>query len=208
MMLGLLIRNAHLFSLRRRRGSLYFWFIYRKSTISFLAVLGLPVLVLTGIVYVARLESLRVAPAGIVAGTQESTSSRRRAGDLQCLARNIYFEARGEPLEGQYAVAEVTLNRRWAVNFPRTICEVVYESRWDPNRGRQVADFSWTELGTLKPPDGPAWRQAMAVASAAYDDLHEPVVPGALYYHASNVRPEWARSRTPVATIGNHIFYR
>ncbi|HJY71962.1 MAG TPA: cell wall hydrolase, partial [Streptosporangiaceae bacterium] len=92
-------------------------------------------------------------------------------------------------------------------NFPHKICEVVYETRWDPNRRRLVADFSWTELGTLSPPDGPAWKQAMAVANAAYDDLNTPVVPGALFYHATSVRPGWARNRRAVATIGNHIFY-
>jgi spore germination cell wall hydrolase CwlJ-like protein len=85
---------------------------------------------------------------------------------------------------------------------------VVHETRWDPGRGRFVADFSWTELGGLSPPDGSAWKQAMAVASAAYDDLHEPLVPGALFYHAANVRPPWSRTRKAVATIGNHIFYQ
>jgi len=203
-----LLRNAQFWPFVRRRGSLHFWLVHRKDTIAFVGMLGLPVLALTAIVYFAAVDGMRAAPAGTPAVSQESTASRRRAGDLQCLARNIYFEARGEPLEGQYAVAEVTLNRRWAANFPRTICEVVYESRWDPNRGRPVADFSWTELGALAPPDGPAWRQAMAVASAAYDDRHAPVVPGALYYHAASVRPDWARNRTIVATIGNHIFYR
>jgi len=72
----------------------------------------------------------------------------------------------------------------------------------------RVADFSWTELGALSPPDGPAWKQAMAVASTVYDDLNTPVVPGALFYHATSVRPGWSRNRRAVATIGNHIFYR
>jgi len=85
---------------------------------------------------------------------------------------------------------------------------VVHETRWDPNRRRFVADFSWTELGTLSPQDGPAWKQAMAVANAAYDDVYTPVVPGALFYHATSVRPGWSRNRRAVATIGNHIFYR
>jgi N-acetylmuramoyl-L-alanine amidase len=139
---------------------------------------------------------------------REATHAHRRANDLQCLAENIYFEARGEPLEGQYAVAEVTLNRTRAQNFPHTICAVVHETRWDPNRRRFVADFSWTELGALSPEDGPAWKQAMAVASAAYDDLHASVVPGALFYHATSVRPGWSRTRRVITTIGNHTFYQ
>jgi spore germination cell wall hydrolase CwlJ-like protein len=87
------------------------------------------------------------------------------------------------------------------------VCGVVHQFRWDPIRGRFVADFSWTELGALSPQDGPDWKQAMAVASAAYDDQHEPLVPGALFYHATSVHPAWSRTKKTVATIGNHIFY-
>ena len=80
--------------------------------------------------------------------------------------------------------------------------------RWDPSRKRTVADFSWTELGALSPEDGPAWRRAMSVATAAYDDTNDPVVPEALFYHSTRVRPGWAKSHKAVATIGNHVFYR
>jgi spore germination cell wall hydrolase CwlJ-like protein len=153
-------------------------------------------------------DRTRIEPARLHAVQREATHARRRENDLQCLAENIYFEARGEPLEGQYAVAEVTLNRTRAQNFPHTICQVVHETRWDLNRRRFVADFSWTELGALSPQDRPAWKQAMAIASTAYDDMHPPVVPGALFYHATSVRPGWSRTRRVVATIGNHIFYR
>jgi hypothetical protein len=59
---------------------------------------------------------------------------------------------------------------------------MVHETRWDPNRRRFVADFSCTELGALSPQDGPAWKQALAVASAAYDDMHPAVVPGAALF--------------------------
>ncbi len=149
-----------------------------------------------------------VEPVRIEVAQREAARARRRANDLECLAENVYFEARGEPLNGQYAVAEVTLNRIRADNFPHTVCGVVHETRWNPSRGRLVADFSWTEQGGLSPEDGPAWKQAMAVAVAVYDDMHEPLVPDALFYHATNVHPEWSRFRKAVATIGNHIFYR
>ena len=104
--------------------------------------------------------------------------------------------------------AEVTLNRTHARNFPHTICQVVHESRWDPNRRRFVADFSWTERGALFPEDAAAWRQAVTVAEGAYQELHAPVVPGALYYHATNVQPGWAKTRKVIGTVGNHVFYR
>jgi spore germination cell wall hydrolase CwlJ-like protein len=190
----------------RRR--LTYWFAGAKDGLAFFVMLGLPMLGVVSIVYFAYVDGTRIEPARIEAAQQQASDALQRADELQCLAENIYFEARGEPLAGQYAVAEVTLNRTHAQNFPRTICQVVHETRWDPNRRRHVADFSWVERGALSPEDGPAWRQALAVASASYDALRAPVVPGALFYHATNVRPGWARNRKPIATIGNHIFYR
>jgi len=207
-MLTSLLCEARIRTVVWRRRFAYYWRAGEKDNLAFLAMLGLPILGVTGIIYFAYLDGTRIEPARMQAVQRQATHAHRRASDLQCLAENIYFEARGEPLEGQYAVAEVTLNRTWSRNFPHTICEVVHETRWDPNRQRLVADFSWTELGTRSLQDGAAWKQAMAVASAAYDDLHTPVVPGALFYHATSVRPGWSRNRRAVAKIGNHIFYR
>jgi spore germination cell wall hydrolase CwlJ-like protein len=194
-------------SMWRRRLADY-WCFADKDNLVFLTLLGLLLAALLSIVTFAYLYGTRIEPARIAAAQLEVTREQRRATDLQCLAENVYFEARGEPLAGQYAVAEVTLNRTHARNFPHSICQVVHESRWDASRRRFVADFSWTELRALSPEDGAAWKQAMAVASAAYDDLHAPVVPGALFYHATNIQPGWSKSRRIVATIGNHVFYR
>jgi N-acetylmuramoyl-L-alanine amidase len=178
------------------------------ENLGFATMIGLVMAGVLGIIYFAYVAGTRIEPARIETMQREALDARQRETDLQCLAENIYFEARGEPLAGQYAVAEVTLNRTHARDFPHSICAVVHETRWDAGRHRFVADFSWTELGTPSPEDGPAWRQAMAVAAAAYDDLHAPLVPGALFYHATSIRPGWARSRTAIATIGNHVFYR
>ena len=185
-----------------------YWLVGAQDDLPFLAMIGLPILGVVGIVCFAYLKGPRIEPARIEAMQREAKRAQRRESDLQCLAENIYFEARGEPLKGQYAVAEVTLNRTRTEHFPHTICSVVHEMRWDPSRRRMVADFSWTELGALSPDNGPAWKRAMEVANAAYDDLHDPIVPGALFYHSTSVRPGWARTRTAIATIGNHIFYR
>lgn len=206
-MLTSLLYEARIWPVVWRRRLAYYWLDGTRDNLAFLVMLGLPIAGVAGIVYFAYLDRARVEPARVEAVQRETTHARHRAADLQCLAENIYFEARGEPLEGQYAVAEVTLNRTHAPNFPHTICEVVHETRWDPNRRRFVADFSWTELGALSPQDGPAWKQAMVVASAAYDDLHSSVVPGALFYHATSVRPGWSKTRRVVGTIGNHTFY-
>ena len=191
-----------------RRRLADYWLFGEKEHLAFLAVLLLMVLGALGVVSFAYLWGTRLEPARLEVIQQQEASERQRASSLQCLAENVYFEARGEPLAGQYAVAEVTLNRTHARNFPHTICQVVHECRWDASRQRFVADFSWTERGALFPEDGSAWRQAMMVAERASEELHAPVVPGALYYHATNVQPGWAKTRKLIATIGNHVFYR
>ena len=114
----------------------------------------------------------------------------------------------GEPLEGQYAVAEVTMNRVASSRFPKSVCEVVHEQRWDARRKRQVGAFAWTELDSLRRPSGAAWQQARLVAAAVYDGTYTPRVPNALYYHAKYIKPSWAKPNRRVATIGSHVFYR
>src|SRR5205814_9564280 len=88
---------------------------------------------------------------------QDVRRERERAvqdASLACLARNIYFEARGEPVAGQFAGAEGTMNRQASRLFPRSVCEVVYQKTWDPIRKRHVAAFSWTEFNKLPEPIG------------------------------------------------------
>jgi N-acetylmuramoyl-L-alanine amidase len=128
--------------------------------------------------------------------------------NLTCLARNVYFEARGEPLAGQLAVAEVTMNRKASGLYPATVCEVVHQQNWDPIRGRYVGAFSWTELDSLPTPSGEAWQRAWDVAEAVYYQKHAPALQGALFFHATYVRPGWAREKHRVARIGRHVFYR
>ena len=182
----------------RRRITIY-WRFVAKDQLAFFAMLGLPIIVLGVVVHFAYTDQRRARIA----------AAEQRAIDLRCLAENIYFEARGEPLQGQYAVAEVTMNRVASPHFPDTICEVVHDTRWDRFRRRLVAHFSWTKLD-VKPDmtTGPAWQQAMVVATAVYDRTHTPVVPTALFYHTAEVHPYWAKSKRIVAKIGNHIFYR
>lgn len=207
-MVASLFQEARIWPLIWRRRLAGYWLADAKESLGFGMMIGLVIAGVLAIVYFAYLAGTRIEPARIEALQPEANDAQRREAELQCLAENVYFEARGEPIAGQYAVAEVTLNRTHTRNFPHSICAVVHETRWDAGRHRFVADFSWTELGTPSPEHGPAWRQAMAVATAAYDDLHAPLVPGALFYHATSIRPGWARSRTAIATIGNHVFYR
>ena len=127
--------------------------------------------------------------------------------NLTCLARNVYFEARGEPAAGQYAVAEVTMNRRASGRYPVTVCGVVYQKNWDPLRKRHIGAFSWTELGALPAPRGEEWERAWKVAEAVYYRREAPVLEGALHFHATHIKPDWARSKQPIARIGRHVFY-
>jgi N-acetylmuramoyl-L-alanine amidase len=138
---------------------------------------------------------------------QQAHAAELRRAELRCLAQNVYYESRGEPLVGQYAVAEVTMNRVASPRFPGSVCEVVHERRLDRLRGRYVGAFSWTEL-ELRPPAGPAWRRAQEVAVTVLDRRHEPVVPDAVYYHAVSITPRWAKQKTLLIRIGDHVFYR
>ena len=196
-----LLYRAHIRPAAWRRKIVFYWLARDGGGISFFALLALPIVALTSIVAFAYSGRMRGEPARLQAANE-------RAHELQCLAENIYFEARGEPLNGQYAIAEVTLNRLRSPYFPKTICGVVHDTRWDPARRRFVAHFSWTQMEPKSDPWGPHWQQAIAVATAVVNDAHMPLVPDALYYHASGVQPYWASSKQSVAKIGNHIFYR
>jgi spore germination cell wall hydrolase CwlJ-like protein len=119
--------------------------------------------------------------------------------ELKCLASAIYFESKGEPLEGQLAVAEVILNRVKSPKFPDTICGVV----------KQRSQFSFVHGGHIPsaPTSSEAWRTAVAIARIAKNDLADSAVSTAMFFHATYVRPGW-RGLTRVAEVGNHIFYR
>jgi spore germination cell wall hydrolase CwlJ-like protein len=117
--------------------------------------------------------------------------------DIACLAKNIYFESRGESFMGMLHVAKVTLNRvDHNTLFDKTICKVVYAKK----------QFSWTnQAAHIK--DSVAWRTAQILAKGILSG--HILVPNttALYFHTKQVKPNWAKHKTVVATIGNHIFY-
>ncbi len=131
-----------------------------------------------------------------------------QAREVECLARNVYHEARGEPKAGKYAVAEVTLNRVSSKYYPNKVCDVVYQQNWDRLRKRYVSAFSWTELYTMEDRDSKAWREAVTIAQDVYTNGPTGKLEGVHNYHAKNVRPSWARKKQRVAAIGRHYFYR
>ena len=153
----------------------------------------------------ALIVSVVITAFGVLGCLLESNRSQKR--ELTCLALNVYYEARGEPLAGKYAVAQVTMNRVVSRRYPGTVCEVVYEKKWDRLRKRYVSAFSWTEFDVVAHPEGEQWRRAREVAEAVYFGRQSPQVKRAVLYHATYVRPSWARGRQPVARIGGHVFY-
>ncbi|PXA99114.1 cell wall hydrolase [Nostoc sp. 3335mG] len=118
--------------------------------------------------------------------------------ELNCLAIGVYYESKGEPLAGQLAVADVILNRTSSGRFPTSVCDVL----------TQRGQFSFVKGGRLPDVDTsrPAWKTAVAIARIATQDLWDSPAEGALFFHARRVNPKWSRTR--VASLGNHVFYR
>lgn len=124
---------------------------------------------------------------------------------LLCLAMNVYFEARNQPLAGQLAVAQVTLNRVEAAQFPNDVCGVVYQGG---DQERYKCHFSWFCDGK---PDRPlnkkAWETALLVSSAALNGSKHIQLEGVTHYHTPSVQPYWSKVFVKVTSIGDHIFY-
>ncbi len=116
-------------------------------------------------------------------------------GERECLARAVYFEARGEPLEGQLAVAQVILNRVASGRFADSVCGVI----------NQRGQFSFDKTRT--PAESHDWRTAKAIAAIAATAAWEVMAPKATAFHATRINASWSNLHK-VGTIGNHVFYR
>ena len=139
-----------------------------------------------------------IAYPTLAAAVAAQPAARTEDEQLRCLATSIYFEAKGEPLNGQLAVAEVILNRASKKRFGNSICDVI----------TQRGQFSFVRGGVVPAvdPERPAYRTALAVARVAMADGWDSGAGEALYFHARRLSPGWKRVR--VASIGNHVFYR
>jgi len=131
--------------------------------------------------------------------------------EIGCLARNVYYESRGESREGQLAVALVTINRTENKMFPNSICGVVNERK--KSKGELVCQFSWRcEAHTNPKKTVRQQHESYQVALQAiqqYDYLSTRLVPKDTYwFHANYVRPSWRKVKQRIARIDNHIFYK
>jgi spore germination cell wall hydrolase CwlJ-like protein len=141
---------------------------------------------------------LRIVILLVLLATQAQATSI--TNDIACLAKNIYFEARGQSYEGQKAVAFVTLNRVRSPLYPNNICEVVW----------QYKQFSWTHDGySNQPKDIKSFKIATALAIYVYNKYGQVIDPtnGAIMFHANYVRPYWRHEYQLSTIIGDHIFY-
>ena len=146
-----------------------------------------------------------------------------------CMALNIYYESRSDNLAGQYAVADVVLNRMHDDRYPNTVCDVVrqgpvresWKTKQDPdlpedqrkyNPIRNMCQFSWYCDGKSDDPkDETGWAQAQYVAGAImYSGKYRGITEGATHYHATYVKPKWRldRGMNHIGRVGSHIFYR
>ena len=132
--------------------------------------------------------------------TEVQEVSSELAQQILCMAKNIYYEAAKEPFEGKLAVAQVTINRTNSVQFPKTVCEVVYQ------KVNQTYQFSWVGEKVGPVTNKYAWEECMIVARKALTEsrLHDIIYKtNAMYYHNTSVNPPWKLKY--VAKIGNHL---
>ena len=147
--------------------------------------------------------------------------------ELYCLAMNIYHEARADHIAGQYAVADVVLNRVQDTRYPNTICEVVkqgpvresWKTKQYPdlddskriyNPVRHKCQFSWWCDGRSDSThDLDSWMRAQEIAQRlVYLGKYRGITEGSTHYHATYVSPRWISDLDQVGRIGQHIFYR
>lgn len=119
-------------------------------------------------------------------------------GDVECLTKNIYYEAGVENRTGKYAVAHVTVNRLKSGYWGRNICKVVYAKK----------QFSWTLKKKLPNPDKQVWEESKSIAIEVLKGARVKGLDNSLYYHADYIKqPYWVNPTEYVLTIGRHLFY-
>lgn len=133
--------------------------------------------------------------------------------EMECLAKNIYFESRNQSHLGQVAVAHTTLNRVMDKRYPNTVCEVVEQGKTnkDGSMRRHACQFSWYCDGLSdKPRNLELWQQSRDIALESIDLYSQgiDITRGATHYHADNVSPNWAPTLDKIMQVDDHIFYR
>jgi len=152
----------------------------------------------------AKLDQLRSSKA--IQDNVELTMAERTK-QLECLTKNIYWEAASEPFEGKVAVAQVTLNRVDDGRFGKGVCGVVYQKNIIYEK--VICQFSWVCEGThkIKPVYAAMYKESEEVAKKVLlENFRLPGLSNAMYYHATYVQPGWRKQK--ITQIGQHIFYK
>ena len=150
-----------------------------------------------------KLSDLRSGVESMPAGY---VSAQEKIRQLDCLTRNIYWEAASEPFEGKVAVAQVTMNRVAHGKFGDSVCGVIYQK--NVFYEKVICQFSWVCETTHKtrPVYQPLWAESELVAKKVLlENFRLPGLTNALYYHADYVSPGWRLPK--IDKIGRHIFY-
>lgn len=128
-----------------------------------------------------------------------SSQASHDAKEIDCIAKNIYFESRGEGIKGMMAVAQVTKNRVNSGKFPDSYCKVVYQSN----------QFSWVSKRPKVDKTDEAWQTAKNLARVIYYvDLPQDPTYGALYFHSGKDKPYWTKKFKKTTKIKGHTFYK
>lgn len=160
---------------------------------------------------------MRLLAILLLAGVAVTAKAEPRS-EVDCLASNIYFEARNQSTRGQIAVALVTLNRVKSSRFPNSVCEVVYQAKMSEwfrrEHGREVplryqCQFSWYCDGLPEVIDDEnSWIKIRLLSFILLSIEVEDFTNGSLFYHNNTVQPYWSASVQHTTTIGDHVFYR
>ena len=129
----------------------------------------------------------------------------RQTSEMKCLAEAIYFEARGEALEGQYAVGEVIINRVLSKDFPNSVCGVISEGA---NR-LNACQFSYNCDGKLETiTEKKIYERILKLSQMLLEPSARFLTSGATFYHSKLVSPSWSKKFIKTNEIGNHVFYK
>ena len=164
---------------------------------------------LGGMLFGGLLMFILLLPSTLKASESEYDESR------YCLAQNIYFESQNQAFAGQIAVSHVVINRVDDLQFPNTICGVVYQAKMRINwKGEEVpirhkCQFSWFCDGKSdEPVDSITWLNSIRVADMVLSGEYPDITEGSLWYHNDKVNPYWASQLEHTVLIDNHLFYK
>lgn len=172
----------------------------------FLTLRGMPHITLLFVVLLFASMLTSSEHTSIITEVGASDRATEINSDTRCLAETLYYEARDQSRQGKLAVGLVVLNRAASNKYPNNICGVVYQSM-----KRGSCQFSWACKNRNAINEyNQDWRDSVALAKLLIRDekKYHNLAPGALFFHNTSVKPNWAERLTPVSTIGSHIFYR